>query len=109
MNKIYISGKITGDDYYQDKFSAAERQLHGAGYTPVNPAVLPANLTWEQAMRQALCMMLCSDGVAMLPDWVESKGAHIEAELAEAIGMPVKGIEEWIDGGELSHGETGED
>jgi hypothetical protein len=42
--------------------------------------------------------MLKSDGVALLPDWSESKGAMIEASLAQEVGIPVKPIEEWMEG-----------
>jgi hypothetical protein len=42
--------------------------------------------------------MLKSDGVALLPDWSESKGAMIEASLAQEVGIPVKPIEEWVEG-----------
>jgi hypothetical protein len=41
MNKkIYISGKITGDDDYRAKFIRAWNKLFDAGYYPVNPAML---------------------------------------------------------------------
>jgi hypothetical protein len=43
--------------------------------------------------------MLNSDGLALLPDWEESKGARIEERLAREVGIPVKPIEEWINGG----------
>jgi hypothetical protein len=96
--KIYISGKITGDPYYAIKFRSAEHPLEKAGYAPVNPClVVPADCeSWTEAMKLALRAMLVCDGVALLPDWKKSKGAKIEERLAREIGIPVKPLAEWI-------------
>jgi hypothetical protein len=99
MKKIYLSGKITGDEEYRIKFLRAENKLYNAGYYPVNPAafVLPGT-PWEEAMRRVLALMLRCDGVALLFDWRGSKGAKIEERLARDVGMTVKPFEEWIHG-----------
>ena len=95
--KIYISGKITGDNDYRAKFLRAGNKLFDAGYYPVNPALLALKGTpWEKAMRDVLKAMLDCDGVALIPDWKRSKGAKIEERLAREVGIPVKPIEEWI-------------
>jgi hypothetical protein len=96
--KIYISGKITGDPYYAQKFKSAEYALAKAGYRAVNPclAVPAACESWEEAMRLALREMLASDGVALFPDWKKSKGAKIEERLARETGIPVKPVADWI-------------
>jgi hypothetical protein len=98
--KIYLSGKITGDPYYAIKFKSAEYPLTKAGYMVVNPClVVPANCaSWTEAMKLALREMLVCDGVALLPDWKNSKGAKIEERLARNIGLEVKPIAEWIAG-----------
>lgn len=96
---VYISGQITGDANYRKKFLDAENRLRGAGYSPVNPAAfVPDAEDWNDAMRTVLRLMLKSGGIALLPDWGESKGAKIEARLAREVGIPVKPIEEWING-----------
>jgi hypothetical protein len=94
---IYISGKITGDSGYRQKFLDAAASLRRAGYCPLNPAALGMPVDgWSAAMREALRLMLESGGVAMLDDWSESKGAVIEARLAQDIGIPVKSLREWL-------------
>jgi hypothetical protein len=97
--KIYISGRITGDGNYREKFLDAENRLYGAGHFPLNPAAcVSPDTDWNGAMRTAVCLMLKSEGVALLPDWNESKGAIIEVRLAREVGIPVKPIEEWEEG-----------
>lgn len=96
---IYISGKISGDKNYRKKFLDAETRLFDAGHYPVNPAAcVPDGADWQSAMRTALRLMLKSEGVALLDDWHDSKGAMIEARLARVMGIPVKPVEEWLEG-----------
>jgi hypothetical protein len=94
--KIYICGKVTGDQNYRDKFLKEEKRLFSHGYEPVNPAaIIPSNTEWAKAMRTALRAMLLCDGVSLLPDWKKSKGAKIEARLARELGMDVRENAEW--------------
>ncbi len=58
---------------------------------------IPDDATWEAAMKKCLQAMLICDGVALLFNWHESRGAVIEMELAQNIGMPVKLVERWVD------------
>lgn len=39
--KLYIAGKITGDENCREKFAAAEREVVEGGNLALNPAVLP--------------------------------------------------------------------
>jgi hypothetical protein len=95
--KIYICGKITGDRDYKKKFYEAEERLYELGYYPVNPAAfVPANTSWEEAMKLAIRAMLQCDGVSLLPDWKQSKGAKIEARLARELGMDVRPGRDWL-------------
>jgi hypothetical protein len=96
MKKIYISGKITGDSNYQNKFLKEENRLFSLGYEPVNPAaVVTLIMEWGKAMRMVLRTMLLCDGVSLLPDWKKSKGAKIEARLARELGMDVRENNKW--------------
>jgi hypothetical protein len=95
--KLYLCGRVTGDDDYRVKFMRAENKLYDAGFYPVNPAAcILAGTEWRQAMREAISLMLRCDGVALLADWGESKGARIEARLALSLGIPVMPIDRWL-------------
>jgi hypothetical protein len=105
--KLYIGGKITGDKNYQEKFADAEKCLIDAGYEVVNPAKLCGTDTrWFAAMRICVKAMMDCEGVAMLDDWDESKGAKIECFLALDVGMKLRSLESWI---EHSAAELGEE
>jgi hypothetical protein len=52
--KIYISGKITGDSGYRQKFLDAENRLYSTGHFPLNPAAyISPDTDWNGAMRTA--------------------------------------------------------
>ena len=83
MNKIYISGKITGDDNFKKKFKVAESKLRKSGWRIIaNPTSFPAALTWEAYMIQDIRELFTCDAIFMIDDWKESKGAKIEHAIA---------------------------
>jgi hypothetical protein len=81
--KIYIAGKITGDDDYKNKFERYEWLLSMQGHTVMNPSILPEGFEYEQYIHICEAMIDCCDAVALLPDWRESKGAMYEKDYAE--------------------------
>ena len=51
--KVYISGKITGNENYLEEFSKAEKELKYCGYDVVNPAKhLIPGFTWKDYMKR---------------------------------------------------------
>lgn len=98
MKKIYISGKITGDPIYRDKFNGAEEQLRDAGYDVINPASLVPedDVTWNDAMKVCIAAMMGADGIATLPDWFKSRGARLENKLALDLEIPTRPLYGWL-------------
>jgi len=96
--RLYISGKITGNDYYKENFAAARAQLENAGFDVFDPAAVgfPEGVSWTDAMKYVIKEMVRCDGLAMLPGWKDSKGACIEARLARDLEMLVKPVREWL-------------
>lgn len=80
--KVYIAGKITGNENYKAEFAEAEEKLRELGHIPLNPAVLPEGLEKADYMRICLAMLDSADAIALLLSWTRSDGAAIEMSLA---------------------------
>ena len=95
--RIYVIGPVTGrEDRNRPAFEQAARTLERSGYDVCVPHwFIPDSAEWGIAMRRSIEMLVKCDGVACLPDFGKSKGARIEADLACALGMPVKMVETW--------------
>lgn len=82
--KIFISGKITGDPNYIEKFAKMEAELKelDQDYIVLSPICLPEGMEWNDYMQITLAMVKAADAVLLLPDWQESKGAKLEESFA---------------------------
>jgi len=91
--KIYISGKISDlpTEQVKEKFAKAEAQIRAFGHEPVNPLDngLPSTATWAQQMTASLAMLFECDAIYLLPDWGDSRGARIEANIAQECGLEI--------------------
>ena len=107
----YLSGPISGTDDFEERFGRAERRLNKMGVRTVNPVTLgksldgrmgasPHSLPYGAYMRNDVVALSCfCDGIIMLPNWRRSRGATLELEIAQALGMERL---EMSEGGELS-------
>lgn len=88
--KIYISGKITGEENYMEKFQEVEERLIAEGYKVFNPAsinsMMPDGTTYEEYMKVSFCLIDIADAVYMMSGWELSKGAIRELHYANAMG-----------------------
>lgn len=83
------------------KFGAAERELTAAGFTVLNPAILPyPALTHEQYMQIGFVMLDACAALCLLDDWRTSPGAVREKARAEASGKRIflYELHQWEDG-----------
>ncbi len=101
MTTLYLSGPMTGlPDLNFPAFHAAAAQLRQAGYTVVNPAEIEQadQGNWLACMWTDIAAMAAArvDGVATLPGWDASRGAHAEVKLAWSLGLDVFSVDEWI-------------
>lgn len=93
MAKVYISGKITGlsfDEAFKN-FEDAEQEVKDMGGIPVNPMKLEhkENADWYDFMEKDLAALLRCDGIYMLKNWGDSKGARCEYFLAKSLDLKV--------------------
>lgn len=83
--RVYISGRITGDDGYKEKFAAAERRLAELGHNAVNPCRIGEYefFGYEDFMHIDFALIDVCDAIYMLADWQGSSGARRELQYAE--------------------------
>ncbi len=91
---IYISGKITGIEDYENRFAKAEAELEAKGFNVLNPVkagkwlerhLAPKIPTWVEYMKQDIKAMMSADCIYMLKGYRESKGARLELFLAKVL------------------------
>lgn len=85
---IYISGPITGQKDYIQRFEKAEKRIDKVTYGDIiiNPAyilsVLPEGTPHEIYMGVALKLLELADTIALLDGWEESRGCKEEVRYA---------------------------
>lgn len=90
--KIYIAGKITNENIgaVKTKFAIAERKLRGEGYITINPTRYgDYGITWAENMKICIKKLVECDCLYLLPDWIDSKGAILEKQIAEALQLEI--------------------
>ena len=87
--KIYIAGKITGKDDYEDDFKQAEEKLLKLGHTVMNPSFLPKGFDQSDYHHVCMAMIDVCEAVYFLPTWTDRKGAHLEMGYAKAKGKKI--------------------
>ena len=91
IERIYISGPITGTPDAQMRFGDAEERLHEAGYTKIiNPqrvgeeADTDGSMSHDEYMHLSFALIDLCDAVYMMSGWQRSKGACMECGYALA-------------------------
>lgn len=98
---VYLAGPIslggTSDEAtiaaFTAVFSREQQRLAAAGYDVLNPCECPPQDSWEGYMRHGITCVCRADIVAVLPRWLESRGAMLEAFVARQLGIPVLSVE----------------
>ena len=96
--KVYLSGPITGVKDHAARFAMAEKYFADRGHKVENPEKLgglleelhgaqPGALPWADYMREDIKALVDCDAIAMLPGWNESRGARLERQVADALGL----------------------
>lgn len=100
---LYIAGPMSGlPEFNYPAFRKAEADLNQRGHLTLNPVAIEMwNDTgkpqaWEWYMRHALRMVTSSTGMCLLPGWQQSKGANLEVVVAEALGLDIRPLDEWL-------------
>lgn len=106
MKRLYLIGPVTGKpNDNREAFEEAAVRLEADGYI-VNIPHDYVNLgeDWGFCMRRSITAMLTIDhsgasffdGIAMLDGWKNSRGAKIEKQVAEVLGIPCRPWREYL-------------
>ena len=83
--RVFISGKIEGNDNYFEEFENAEKKLSVLDYSVVNPAKILKPLsdtngffTHDEYMEICFTLIDMCDAIYQLPTWTDSEGAQEE-------------------------------
>lgn len=88
--RVYLSGRVTGNDNALIEFQQIEDLLRNNGVLFVtNPTKLVESDNWEYAMKICIKELLECKYIVLLPDYDFSKGALLEKHIAESLGMGV--------------------
>ena len=88
--KWYLSGAVTNDPDFRLKFDYAEHQLKLKGFKVLNPVKGEKDgKDWGYYLRKDIRKLTKCDGIILMDDWYESKGAQLEKKVAEGLGMKI--------------------
>lgn len=105
--RIYIAGKISGENpaATEEKFAAARNYLKEKYSQVIDPyqlikeknelIVLSGGRPWDDINDRQSILKFCiwnlmdCQAIYLLPDWQESRGALIEAQIAKALDMEI--------------------
>ena len=92
MNRIYISGPMTGiPDFNHPAFHAEAARLRALGYDVINPAEINTDPTapWHECLKKDLMALLQCDTVAVLPGGEWSRGVRLELQVAGQLQIDI--------------------
>ena len=94
MEKVYISGPITGYDLQERRtaFARAAEYIRRKGGQPVNPLELgydPGRMDYAAHMGTDIAALLRCDTVMFLPGWHASDGCTLEFAAARIYGKHI--------------------
>lgn len=96
--RIYISGPIGSTTDFPERFAAGCLEVARFGYEPVSPLNngLARDAGWLAHMKADIRTLLECEGIYLLRDWHQSRGARIGQMIAQGLDMLVLYQEEKV-------------
>lgn len=108
---LYVAGPMTGrPNHNKAAFDLAAAELRAAGYVVISPpemdlidgvdlAAEHGDADWLLALERDLVVVAKVDGLALLPEWEQSRGARLEVAAARGMGKDTRDWRVWRDYG----------
>jgi hypothetical protein len=91
MGKMYLSGPMTDvEDFNHALFNSVAEEFRAAGFEVCSPAEFfdgDTTLERKDYMRESIKWLLEADTVVLLPGWMASEGAKLEAKIATELDL----------------------
>ena len=97
--KVYVSGPVSNRAFEDTKqhFRRIAAELRSSGLTPVDPTLIEQSSSpeenalkgWEDFMREGIKLLMDCDAIYMLEGYEHSRGAKLEWQLADKLGMHI--------------------
>lgn len=90
---IYLAGPMTAigpPDYNYPRFLELSEELEDQGWAVHNPATSfngRTDLDYRLYMQAAINLLMQADAIAVMDGWLESRGAKMEALIAQRLGL----------------------
>lgn len=90
--RYYISGQISNNSDYKADFERGEMWLRLHGYEAVNPTKCCECefFSYADFFKTDLALLQVCDGIFVLDNWRNSRGAQTEIMVAKCLGLKVK-------------------
>ena len=102
IQRLYLSGPITGVPNHLDIFNKAAASLVAEGYRVINPAnlctVMDNKATWDDYLNIDMELLHMCDVLVQLPGWEKSLGCMREYGMALERDMIILRWEDLTDG-----------
>lgn len=76
--RLYLSGAITSDPNYREKFARVQARLEAEGHQVISPLILPEGLAQNEYLHVDFALIDICEGVYFMKDWTSSEGAQLE-------------------------------
>lgn len=73
--RLYLSGAITSDPNYKEKFARVQSRLEAEGHQVISPLILPEGLAQKEYLHVDFALIDICEGVYFMLDWKMSTGA----------------------------------
>ena len=103
MKQLYLCGAISNNPNYKQDFENARKRLIEADYGVISPVMFcKENWNWNKCMRKCLAVIAKNENlsIALIESEYESKGRDLELSIAEALGLEIKTVDEWVEASE---------